>query len=175
MPKGPTANWNRHQYKKPAMPVYPIAASAGSRGNVGKLRPAGHGESDQRAGFGNWILKFPIFLFATRIPGAGQDVTGLTAAVQLRLRVAVLANGHPKVANFDSEVLALTRREAPACGRQVRIRGNPPVSDRSDGVMDCWISGARFFHVTTGFCSHQSNNPPLHQSISSDFTPPSAK
>jgi hypothetical protein len=26
--------------------------------------------------------------------GAGQDITGLAAAVQLRLRVAVLADGH---------------------------------------------------------------------------------
>ena len=30
------------------------------------------------------------FLYATRNPGAGQDVTGLAAAVQLRLRVASL-------------------------------------------------------------------------------------
>ena len=29
------------------------------------------------------------FLYATRNPGAGQDITGLAAAVQLRLRVAV--------------------------------------------------------------------------------------
>jgi len=88
MPRGPTADWNRHQYKKAATPVYTIAASAGSCGNIGKLRPAGRGESDQRAGFGDWILKSPIFLFATRNPGVGQDITGLAAAVQLRLRVA---------------------------------------------------------------------------------------
>jgi len=50
MPRGPTANWNRHQYKKAATLVYAIAASAGLLGNVGKLRPAGRGESDQRAG-----------------------------------------------------------------------------------------------------------------------------
>src|SRR5687767_5908228 len=50
MPRGPAANWNRHQYKKAAMLAYTTAASAGSRGNVGKLRPAGRGESDQRAG-----------------------------------------------------------------------------------------------------------------------------
>ena len=31
------------------MLAYAIAASAGLRGNVGKLRPAGRGESDQRA------------------------------------------------------------------------------------------------------------------------------
>jgi hypothetical protein len=49
MPRGPTANWNRHQYKKAAMLAYAIAASAGLRGNVGKLRPAGRGESGQRA------------------------------------------------------------------------------------------------------------------------------
>lgn len=39
--------------------------------------------------------------------GAGQDLTGLAAAVRLRLRVASLS----WVANFDSEVPALTRRE----------------------------------------------------------------
>src|SRR5690348_8864765 len=49
MPRGPTANWNRHQYKKAAMLAYAIAASAGSRGNVGKLRPAGRGQADKRA------------------------------------------------------------------------------------------------------------------------------
>jgi hypothetical protein len=48
---------------KAAMQVYAIAASAGSRGNVGKLRPAGRGESDQRACVGNWILRFPILNF----------------------------------------------------------------------------------------------------------------
>jgi hypothetical protein len=49
MPRGPTANRIRHQYKKAAMLVYAIAASTGLRGNVGKLRPAGRGQSDQRA------------------------------------------------------------------------------------------------------------------------------
>ena len=44
--------------------------------------------------------------------GAGQDFTGLTAAVQLRLRVRV------RVANFDSEVPALNRRELGAIPRQ---------------------------------------------------------
>ena len=39
-----------------------IAASAGSRGNVGKLCPAGHGESDQSTGTGNRILRFPILI-----------------------------------------------------------------------------------------------------------------
>src|SRR5215471_3320143 len=42
----PFANWIRHQYKKAAMQAYAIAASAGSRGNVGKPCPAGYGESD---------------------------------------------------------------------------------------------------------------------------------
>src|SRR5207249_10616824 len=37
--------------------------------------------------------------------GAGKDITGLAAEVQLRLRVA------PRVANFDSEAPALTRME----------------------------------------------------------------
>jgi hypothetical protein len=49
MPRGPTANWDRHQYKKAATLAYAIAASAGLRGNVGKLRPAGRDESDQSA------------------------------------------------------------------------------------------------------------------------------
>src|SRR5436190_1748676 len=31
----------------------------------------------------------PTSIYATRNPGAGQDITGLAAAVQLRLRVAV--------------------------------------------------------------------------------------
>jgi hypothetical protein len=44
------------------MPVYAIAASAGPRGKVGKLCPAGHGESVQSTGTGNWILRFPILL-----------------------------------------------------------------------------------------------------------------
>ena len=48
MPRGPAANWNRHQYKKAATLVYAIAASAELRGNVGKLRPAGRGKSDKR-------------------------------------------------------------------------------------------------------------------------------
>ena len=61
MARGPTANWTRHQYKKAAMSVYAIAASAGSRGNVGKPCPAGCGKSDQRAGVGNWILRFPVY------------------------------------------------------------------------------------------------------------------
>lgn len=39
MPRGATANWTRHQYKKAATQVYAIAVSAGSRGNVGKLCP----------------------------------------------------------------------------------------------------------------------------------------
>ena len=62
MPSGPVANWNRHQSKKAATPVDAIAASAGSRGNVGKLCPAGHGESDQSTGTGNRILRFPILI-----------------------------------------------------------------------------------------------------------------
>jgi hypothetical protein len=40
---------DRHQYKKAAMLAYAIAASAGSRGNAGKLRPAGRGQSGKRA------------------------------------------------------------------------------------------------------------------------------
>src|SRR6266567_4267471 len=68
MPRGPTANWNRHQYKKAAMLVYATAASAGSRGNVGKLCPAGHGESDQSAGTGTVFSGFHIF------PGASFEI-----------------------------------------------------------------------------------------------------
>lgn len=69
MPRGPAANWNRHQYKKAAMLVYATAASAGSRGNVGKLCPAGHGESDQRAGA---ETGFSGFHFSFHIPLADQ-------------------------------------------------------------------------------------------------------
>ena len=61
MPRGPTANWNRHQYKKAAMLAYAIAASAGLCGNVGKLCPAGRGESDQRAGAETGFSGFRFF------------------------------------------------------------------------------------------------------------------
>jgi hypothetical protein len=40
------------------MQAYAIAASAGSHGNVGKLCPAGDGESDQRACSEDYILRF---------------------------------------------------------------------------------------------------------------------
>src|SRR3954452_3740072 len=36
MPRGSTAHWNCHQYKKAAMQAYAAAASAGSRGNIVK-------------------------------------------------------------------------------------------------------------------------------------------
>ena len=69
---------------------------------------------------------------ATRNPGAGQDFTNLAAAVQLRLRVAFW------VANFDSEVPALNRRELGANPRRptiFRIRGeiyyHPPIRTES--------------------------------------------
>ena len=53
-------------------------------------------------------------LFATRKTGAGQDFTGLTAAVQLRLRVA-------------SGLQTLTVKSRLLTGENsVRIRGNPP-------------------------------------------------
>ena len=49
--------------------------------------------------------------------GAGQGFTDLTAVVQLHLRGAILADG-PRVANFDSEVPALNRRELGAIPRR---------------------------------------------------------
>jgi hypothetical protein len=74
MPRGPTANWNRHQYKKAAMLVYVIAARAGSRGNVGKLSPSqGAANPIKRPAFGNSILRFPDFLFCDAKTGVGQD------------------------------------------------------------------------------------------------------
>jgi hypothetical protein len=89
MPRSPTANWNRHQYKKAAMLVYVIAARAGSRGNVGKLSPSqGAANPIKKPAFGNSILRFPDFSFCDAKTGVGQDITDLTAAVQLRLRVA---------------------------------------------------------------------------------------
>jgi hypothetical protein len=60
MPRGPTANWNRHQYKKAAMLVYLAAAHAGPGGNVGKLCPSqGTANPIKGLAFGNSILKFP--------------------------------------------------------------------------------------------------------------------
>jgi hypothetical protein len=85
MPRGPIANWNRHQYKKVAMLVYVIAALAGSRGNVGKLCPAGHGQSDQRTGAETGISGFH-FNFSS---GIGIDrhkpvfQTGIEGALSL--------------------------------------------------------------------------------------------
>jgi hypothetical protein len=64
--------------------------------------------------------------FATRNPGAGEDFTDLAAAVQLRLRVAILLGSPSRVANFGSEIPALNRREVLAHGHQARFRGNPP-------------------------------------------------
>ena len=56
-----------------------------------------------------------------RNPGVDQNFTDLAAVVQLRLRVAVFADGHQRVANFDSEVPALNRRELGANPRQPTI------------------------------------------------------
>ena len=51
--------------------------------------------------------------FATRNPGAGQGFIAWLRrpACGIRLRVAILSDGHVWVANFDSEVPALNRRE----------------------------------------------------------------
>ena len=83
MPRGPIAHWNRHQYKKAAMPVYAIAASAGSRGNVGKLCPAGHGQSDKgtgaKTGFSGFRTNFPGREFKVKSKGlnsVGRSVPG---------------------------------------------------------------------------------------------------
>ena len=76
MPRGPTANWKRHQYKKAAMLVYLAAAHAGSRGNVGKLRPSQGGANPIKGpAFGNSILRFPDFIFATRKPVTARAIT----------------------------------------------------------------------------------------------------
>src|SRR5712691_9160919 len=56
---------------------------------------------------------------ATRNPGAGQDLTGLAAAVQLRLRVAL-----------GLQTLTVKSRLLPG-ENTVRIRGGPPVSNCS--------------------------------------------
>ena len=55
-----------------------------------------------------------------RNPGVDQNFTDLAAVVQLRLRVAVLQTAI-RVANFDSEVPALNRRELGANPRQPTI------------------------------------------------------
>ena len=61
-----------------------------------------------------------ILLSAMRNPGVDQNFTDLAAVVQIRLRVAVFADGS-RVANFDSEVPALNRRELGANPRQPTI------------------------------------------------------
>ncbi len=59
-------------------------------------------------------------LFRNANTGAGQDFTGLTAAVQLRLRVAVPVDGH-----LGLQTLTVKSRLLPG-ENTVRIRGNPP-------------------------------------------------
>src|SRR2546421_11744443 len=43
-----------------------------------------------------------------------------------------------RIANFDSEAPALTRIEALACGHRVQVRGSPPASEWSVGMLECW-------------------------------------
>jgi len=52
--------------------------------------------------------------------GAGQNFTGLTTAVQLRLRVAVFADGRQGLQSLTVKSRLLTGENS------VRIRGNPP-------------------------------------------------
>ena len=60
---------------------------------------------------------WPLVFYAMRNPGAGQDFTGLAAAVQLRLRIA-----------FGPQTLTVKSRFLPG-ENTVRIRGGPPFAE----------------------------------------------
>ena len=57
------------------MLAYATAASAGSRGNVGKLRPAGRGESDQSASTRELDSQVPVLI--SRPVGQRRSGSGL--------------------------------------------------------------------------------------------------
>jgi hypothetical protein len=93
------------------------------------------------------VERVPTVISRDANTGAGHDFTGLAAAVQLRLRVAL-------------GLQTLTVKSRLLTGENtVRIRGNPPISEGDDGVMDCWIIE---FPAWTAACPI---NPPLQQSI----------
>ena len=102
---------NRNRGRATLMPVHFPSES-------GLPVEASHGRSNGRAP-DSVRLGFPL---RDTNPGAGQDITGLAAAVQLRLRVAVLADGHQ-----ESQTLIVKLRLLPGWNT-VRIRGDPPVS-----------------------------------------------
>jgi hypothetical protein len=62
-----------------------------------------------------------------------------------------------RVANFDSEVPALNRREVLAHGRQVRFRGNPPFQDH--GEMTVILPFERSVILRFGGVRKKSNRP----------------
>jgi hypothetical protein len=86
--------------------------------------------------------------YATRNPGAGEDFTDLAAAVQLRLRVAVsfqtaiIADGHTRVANFDSEAPALTWTEVLAHRKVCK-------SGATQQFLPTWLSSDRCLRTAT--------------------------
>ncbi len=66
--------------------------------------------------------------FATRNPGAGQEITGLAAVVQLRLRVAT-----------GLQTLTVKLRLLPGWNT-VQVRGSPPFSSRRGSVATATVS-----------------------------------
>src|SRR5882724_1380583 len=86
-------------------------------------------------------------LFRDANTGAGQDFTGLTAVVQLHLRVRV------RVANFDSEVPALNRRELGAIPRRPTTLPTWLSSDSSSFV-NCRALPRESASLSVGPISH---------------------
>ncbi|HTQ50429.1 MAG TPA: hypothetical protein VMJ12_06925, partial [Candidatus Acidoferrales bacterium] len=93
------------------MPVH-VAGAPNSVSAQANLTPA-RGYADPEIG--------ATTIYATRNPGAGKDLTGLAAAVQLRLRVASFRTG-----NWVASIAAMQRSLKPqSTGRH---RGDPPIS-----------------------------------------------
>ena len=84
-----------------------------------------------------------------RNPGVDQNFTDLAAVVQLRLRVAVFADGHqPWVVNFDSEVPALNRRELGATPR------HPTISASVVKLLSSFASNEEFAGGSPAGCTN---------------------
>ena len=96
-----------------------------------------------------------LHFFATRTPVPARTFTGLTAAVQLRLRVAVFADGH-------QGLQTLTVKSRPLTGENsVRFRGNPPIQMWS---VECGMRNQRR-RATAVFIPHSAFRIPHLRSI----------
>jgi hypothetical protein len=94
-------------------------------------------------------------IFRDANTGDGQDFTGLAAAVQLRRRVA-----------FGLQTLIVKSRLLTG-ENTVRIRGSPPVSDWSNGLLDyCNFQvGSRALQQSITPIIHDSNSVSLRSSV----------